>query len=217
MRIYELMLVVKPDLDDAGVAGVVAAVTDAVERGSGTVIGSGQLADKKGTIVPVPGEGWRTRRLAYTIDGYRDGYYVVVHFESEPGFVDQLERTLNIRDDVMRHLVIRVEDGTMPVYAEPAAVPDVAPDEPLLSAPDDDEDEADDDDTVDVDLVVPSPVAAAAVPETEGGDDDSGEDEADDGEADVDDGDDGADDSVDDEDDEDDTDDDDEDDDREQA
>jgi small subunit ribosomal protein S6 len=143
MRTYELMLVVKPDLDDAGVSAVVTAVSDAVERGSGSVIGSGQLADKKGTIVPVPGEGWRTRRLAYTIDGYRDGYYVVVHFESEPGLVDQLERMLNIRDDVMRHLVIRVEDGTTPVYAEPAAVTaDGAADEPLLSAPDEEDEES---------------------------------------------------------------------------
>jgi small subunit ribosomal protein S6 len=109
MRDYEAMLVLQPALDDAGVNGVVGQVGEWVERGGGTVASSGQLVDKRGTVAEVT-EGWRTRRLAYTIGGKRDGYFVVLRFQAPPGAIDELERSLKLNEDILRHMVLRMEE-----------------------------------------------------------------------------------------------------------
>ena len=109
MRDYEAMLVLQPSLDDAGVNGVVGTVGELVGRGGGTVTSAGQLVDKRGTVAEIT-EGWRTRRLAYTIGGKRDGYFVVLRFQSPPEAIDELERVLKINENILRHMVLRVED-----------------------------------------------------------------------------------------------------------
>jgi small subunit ribosomal protein S6 len=51
-------------------------------------------------------ERWGRRRLAYEIDRRNEGYYVVVTFSAEPAAQTELERTLNLADEVMRYKVI---------------------------------------------------------------------------------------------------------------
>ena len=94
MRRYELMLVVRPDVpDDRGQA-----VIDRTTR---------QLVTAGGQIVKVA--PWGRRRLAYPIDRHREGSYHIVVFEAPPEAIAELERTLLITEDVLRHLVTRVE------------------------------------------------------------------------------------------------------------
>lgn len=109
MRDYEAMLVLQPSLDDAGVNGVVSQVGELVGRGGGSVTSAGQLVDKRGTVAEIT-EGWRTRRLAYTIGGKRDGYFVVLRFQAPPESLDELERVLKLNENILRHMVLRVED-----------------------------------------------------------------------------------------------------------
>jgi len=46
------------------------------------------------------------RRLAYEIKKFRDGHYVLVHFNAEPAVVTELDRVLKISDEVIRHLIV---------------------------------------------------------------------------------------------------------------
>ena len=51
-------------------------------------------------------ERWGRRRLAYELDRRNEGYYVVVTFSAEPVAQTELERTLNLADEVLRHKVM---------------------------------------------------------------------------------------------------------------
>jgi len=92
MRPYELMYVLKPDMEEEPTAAL-------VDRISGIITGQG------GTIDNV--DKWGKRKLAYEIKDQRDGYYVVVKFQGGPKVAGELDRVLKISDDVLRHMIIR--------------------------------------------------------------------------------------------------------------
>jgi small subunit ribosomal protein S6 len=109
MRKYELMLVLQPQLEPAGVTGIVQAAADVIGRAGGDVSFRGQLVDRRGNVAETQ-DGWKTRRLAYAINGHRDGFYAVLRFEAPTESIDEVERVLNLNDDVLRHLVLRLDD-----------------------------------------------------------------------------------------------------------
>jgi small subunit ribosomal protein S6 len=94
MRRYELMLVVRPDVADDKSQALV----DRTTR---------QLVTAGGQIVKVA--PWGRRRLAYPIDRHREGSYQIILFEAPPEAIAELEHTLLITEEVLRHLVTRVE------------------------------------------------------------------------------------------------------------
>ena len=94
MRRYELMLVLRPDTADDRVQQIL----DRTTRG---------IAEADGQIIKV--SPWGRRRLAYPISGQREGSYFIVVFESPSEAVEQLEHSLNITEELLRHLITRVE------------------------------------------------------------------------------------------------------------
>lgn len=94
MRRYELMLVLRPDLPEDRSQAI-------LERSTRSIVGAG------GQIVKV--SPWGRRRLAYPIGGQREGSYHLVIFEAPAEGVVELERGLHITEEVMRHLVTRIE------------------------------------------------------------------------------------------------------------
>jgi small subunit ribosomal protein S6 len=92
VRRYELMLVIRPDAPDDKVAAV-------IDRTTRYVVASG------GQIVKVA--PWGRRRLAYPIDRHRDGSYHIVVFEAPPEAIVEMERSLQITEEVLRYLVTR--------------------------------------------------------------------------------------------------------------
>ncbi|HEY7937151.1 MAG TPA: 30S ribosomal protein S6 [Candidatus Limnocylindrales bacterium] len=94
MRRYELMLVLRPDLADDKSQALV----DRITR---------QLTAAGGQIVKVA--PWGRRRLAYPIDRHREGSYHIIHFEAPADSIVELERSLLITEELLRHLVTRVE------------------------------------------------------------------------------------------------------------
>ena len=92
MRRYELMLVLRPDAPDERAAAV-------IDRTTRYVVASG------GQIVKVA--PWGRRRLAYPIDRYREGSYHIVVFEAPAETIAEMERSLQITEDVLRYLVTR--------------------------------------------------------------------------------------------------------------
>jgi small subunit ribosomal protein S6 len=129
MRRYELMLVLRPDAPDDRASAVI----DRTTR---------QLVAAGGQIVKVA--PWGRRRLAYPIERYRDGSYHILVFESPAEAIAELERALEITEEVLRHLVVRIERPVKAARKDGAvAVEDVD-----VESPDDDlplaEDEVDD-------------------------------------------------------------------------
>ena len=94
MRRYELMLVIRPDVADDRSQALV----DRTTRG---IVASG------GQIVKVA--PWGRRRLAYPIDRHREGSYHIILFEAPSSAIVELEHTLLITEEVLRHLVTRVD------------------------------------------------------------------------------------------------------------
>lgn len=92
MRRYELMLVLRPDAPDERAAAV-------IDRSTRYVVAEG------GQIVKVA--PWGRRRLAYPIDRYREGSYHIVVFEAPAEAIAELERSLQITEEVLRYLVTR--------------------------------------------------------------------------------------------------------------
>lgn len=121
MRRYELMLVVRPDVPEDGVQAVLDRATRSVTQGSGQIV----------KVSP-----WGRRRLAYPIGAHREGSYHIVLFDAPSEAVLELERGLNITEEVMRHLVTRVE---RPTATRRAAATDAEAAEADVVPPADDE------------------------------------------------------------------------------
>ncbi len=94
MRRYELMLVMRPDTPDEQVDAVVDKATRSVTTSGGQI---------------VKRSPWGRRRLAYPIGQHREGSYHILLFDAPATAVLELERGLNISEDVMRHLVTRID------------------------------------------------------------------------------------------------------------
>ena len=94
MRRYELMLVLRPDVADDKSQALIDRTTRGISASGGQIV----------KVAP-----WGRRRLAYQIDRYREGSYHIVLFESPPEAIIEMERGLLITEDVLRHLVTRVE------------------------------------------------------------------------------------------------------------
>jgi small subunit ribosomal protein S6 len=106
MRRYELMLLLRPDLEDDKLQAAVEKVTRAIVNGGGSL----------SKVSP-----WGKRRLAYDIDRHRDASYFLIHFDIEPGQVREIERGLLISDEILRHLVTVIEDRGPVDEVPPAA------------------------------------------------------------------------------------------------
>jgi small subunit ribosomal protein S6 len=94
MRRYELMLVLRPDVADDKSQAIVDRTT------RGIVAAGGQIVK----VAP-----WGRRRLAYPIDRHREGSYHIILFEAPSEAITELEHTLLITEEVLRHLVTRVD------------------------------------------------------------------------------------------------------------
>jgi small subunit ribosomal protein S6 len=95
MRRYELMLLLRPDREDDKLQSAVEKVTRAIVNAGGSL----------SKVSP-----WGKRRLAYEIQHFRDASYFLIHFDIDPSEVRGIERGLLISEEILRHLVIVLED-----------------------------------------------------------------------------------------------------------
>jgi small subunit ribosomal protein S6 len=135
VRDYELMYIVRPELDEEGLQGAVESVETLVNAAGGTVVRT---------------TNWGRRRLAYEVDHLRDGHYMLLLIRMDGARVAELERALAIHETVFRHLLV-VREGADDAEPETAAAttPDAAGEstatrQPVVAA-------AGDDDGADVD------------------------------------------------------------------
>ena len=70
---------------------------------------------------------WGKRRLAYPINDKPEGYYVVVTFKGQPDFPAEFERLCKIDENILRSMVIRLDNEPTVKAAEPVVEETVAP------------------------------------------------------------------------------------------
>lgn len=108
-RNYELMFIVSSELDEEALDNVLQRVQRFLESVNAEVASF---------------KSWGLRRLAYTIRGQREGRYYLAHFTADPEAINELDRDLRIVEDILRHLIVRVEEA--PEEAEEEASSEVA-------------------------------------------------------------------------------------------
>jgi small subunit ribosomal protein S6 len=94
MRIYEELFIVKPDAPDEEVDQFIEQMKSVVTNAGGTV----DKVDK-----------WGKRKLAYRVDKYREGAYVLFQFSANPDTVKEFERRLRVADLVIKFLTVRID------------------------------------------------------------------------------------------------------------
>ena len=95
LRAYEVMIIVDPEVDEAGVKVVVTRVTDLVQADSGRVA----------TL-----DNWGRRRFTHPLKRKNEGTYLVFEIVTPATSLDPLDRNLRLADEIIRHKIIRLPD-----------------------------------------------------------------------------------------------------------
>ena len=90
MRNYELVYVVKPNSDEEVREAILNKVKEVVAT--------------DGEIVKV--DTWGTKKLAYPIAKFTEGFYVLVNFKSVVDVPKEIDRNLKINENVIRHMIV---------------------------------------------------------------------------------------------------------------
>ncbi len=91
---YELVYIVRPTADEQSLA----AVKDRVDR---------YISTSGGSVVKR--DDWGKRALAYPILKFTEGFYSVLQFDMPTSGIRELERSLGLTEEVLRHIVVRTE------------------------------------------------------------------------------------------------------------
>ena len=94
MNRYEMIYIIDADLEES-------ARKELIEKVSALIANNG------GEIEKVD-ETWGKRKLAYAIDYKTEGWYVLVNFKAPVELPRELERNLQINENVLRYLVIKL-------------------------------------------------------------------------------------------------------------
>jgi small subunit ribosomal protein S6 len=102
LREYEVLYIVRADLEDEKVQDAVKRVNTLIER-------SGGMIERTNL--------WGKRKLAYDVKHQKEGSYVLQDFQLDPDRVPELESGLKITEEVLRHLIVRKPEKAAPVTA----------------------------------------------------------------------------------------------------
>lgn len=94
MRNYELVYILRPNLEDEAKEAVFNKVKGIIET-------NGQVTEI---------DTWGNRKLAYPIKKLNEGFYNLVYFTADKEVVNEIDRNLKITDSVIRHLIVRKEE-----------------------------------------------------------------------------------------------------------
>jgi small subunit ribosomal protein S6 len=100
---YELMVILNPEIDERTVA-------PSLDKFLKVITNDGGSIDKV--------DIWGKRRLAYEIQKKTEGIYAVVNFTATSAATQELDRQLNLSEQIMRTKVLRAEEAMAMVAAE---------------------------------------------------------------------------------------------------
>ena len=95
MRDYEMIIIINPDVAEEDIPGTIDKVSEFI-------------TSRGGEVTEV--DRWGKRKLAYPINHFREGNYVLTRFKFEPGMTAELEANLKISEMILRHLLVRLGD-----------------------------------------------------------------------------------------------------------
>jgi small subunit ribosomal protein S6 len=97
MRVYEELFIVKPDAPEEEVDAFIQQVKELIANGKGTI-------EKE--------EKWGVRKLAYRIQKYNEGAYVLIQFSAPADLVKEVERRMRVTDQVIKFITVRIDEKT---------------------------------------------------------------------------------------------------------
>jgi small subunit ribosomal protein S6 len=94
-RFYEVMFIVRPDVEDADLDKLIAGFEQTIVNGGGTLRSTEKLG---------------RRRLAYTVRKFNDGNYVLLTIDADGKLVHELERRLRVSEPVIKFITVRMDE-----------------------------------------------------------------------------------------------------------
>ena len=89
---YEVMCIVRPDVEKEVVDGSIDRLENLIRQQGGTVLDCEVLGRK---------------RLAYEVKKFHEGIYVKLNFQAPPTSIDRLKGHMQLSEDIIRYLVVR--------------------------------------------------------------------------------------------------------------
>lgn len=159
MRKYEAVIIVVPEVGEDGLQQVAERFKSLLEKSGGSV----QVLRSLGR-----------RTLAYRIGAYGEGIYVLMQFSCDPSAVDVLRRELRLSEQIIRALIVRLEEGVPlkdEALAEEEKEEEASPTEVALASAEGFEDSTPEPDASlsqeGAATLEPEPLEASAIPDTE--------------------------------------------------
>jgi small subunit ribosomal protein S6 len=106
MRPYEVMAIFEATTEPTVIQGVIDHALEVIRTSGGN----------PGAI-----DRWGRRPFAYEVNHKREGYYVVIEFVAGTATVAELDRTLGLADEIVRHKIVRLPESKLRAGKEPAA------------------------------------------------------------------------------------------------
>jgi small subunit ribosomal protein S6 len=94
-RLYEVMFIVRPDVEDEEADKLIESLSTTVKAGGGVV----KTAEKLGR-----------RKLAYQVRKFNDGNYILLTVESDGAVILELERRLRVTEQVIKFITVRMDE-----------------------------------------------------------------------------------------------------------
>ncbi len=96
MRSYEILYVIRPDIEEEAKSALVKRFDEVLTNNGAEIVESKE---------------WGKRRLAYEIEDFKDGYYQIIKFNGDSAASDEFDRLAKINNDIIRHIVVRDEQA----------------------------------------------------------------------------------------------------------
>ena len=99
MRHYEIIYIINPNMSD--------------DENHDIIQKNNNLLESRNAII-IKTQEWGKQRLAYAIQKFYYGYYVLVEFCADPGVSAELERTLKLDDRILKYQTVKLADKVNP-------------------------------------------------------------------------------------------------------
>jgi small subunit ribosomal protein S6 len=97
-RTYEIMFIVRPDVEEADIDKLIDSFKKNVASGGGEILSKPE-EEKMGR-----------RRLAYTVRKFNDGFYVLLKIAAPGSLIGEIERRLRVSEPVIKFITVRMDE-----------------------------------------------------------------------------------------------------------
>ena len=94
-RTYEIMFIVRPDVEEADMDKLIETFSGYITDGGGSVTSTEKMG---------------RRRLAYTVKKFNDGFYVLLIVEAPASLISEIERRLRVSEPVIKFITVRMDE-----------------------------------------------------------------------------------------------------------